>query len=251
MNTLVIVLLALTCVVSAEVSVLTNANFASSTASGVWLIEFYAPWCGHCQRLEPIWNELSNSAKNFHVGKVDCTIERDLASTYQIQGFPTILLFKDGKKVSEYEGSRTIAAFTDFVSKHLPSGATAAPAQEAAAPAAASTSEETVVLTSATFASTVKAEEWWLIKFYAPWCGHCKTLAPIWEQLGERLAGKSVTVAKVDATSNDIPVNIQGFPTLLYYKAGSSEPISYDGGRDLDSLLNFVKEQSAQLKDEL
>jgi len=89
------------------------------------------------------------------------------------------------------------------------------------------------------------------LDIYAPWCGHCKSLAPVWEQLGDRLTGQPITIAKVDATANDIPVNVQGFPTLMYYKAGNPEPIAYNGGRDLDSLLNFVKEQSTQLKDEL
>jgi protein disulfide-isomerase A1 len=95
------------------------------------------------------------------------------------------------------------------------------------------------------------------LEIYAPWCGHCKTLAPIWDQLGEKLAGKSsVVIAKVDATANDIPVEIQGFPTLLYYKAGAKDtPVAYDGGRDLDALFAFVQEQTdaapSGTKDEL
>jgi len=91
------------------------------------------------------------------------------------------------------------------------------------------------------------------LEIYAPWCGHCKTLAPIWEELGEKVQGKSgLVIAKVDGTANDIPLEVQGFPTLLFFKRGSKEsPISYDGERDFDSLYKFVKENSYNLKDEL
>lgn len=41
---------------------------------GKWFVEFYAPWCGHCKALQPIWENLADSLKNeIHVGKVDVT----------------------------------------------------------------------------------------------------------------------------------------------------------------------------------
>lgn len=103
---------------ASDVAVLSADNFASTIAEGYWLIEFYAPWCGHCKRLAPIWDELATAQKKeglFGVAKVDCTIERDLASTHGIRGFPTIKLFKDGQFVADYRDARTIEAFTAFV----------------------------------------------------------------------------------------------------------------------------------------
>ena len=44
-----------------------------------------------------------------------------------------------------------------------------------------------------------------MIEFYAPWCGHCKKLTPIFEELGEKLAEESVEIVKMDATANDVP----------------------------------------------
>ncbi|KAM7224241.1 protein disulfide-isomerase [Rhypophila decipiens] len=86
-----------------------------------------------------------------------------------------------------------------------------------------------------------------LIEFYAPWCGHCKSLAPKYEELAA-LYGKSewkdkVVIAKVDATANDVPDEIQGFPTIKMYAAGAkSEPASYSGSRTIEDLIKFIAE---------
>jgi len=89
-----------------------------------------------------------------------------------------------------------------------------------------------------------------LVEFYAPWCGHCKSLAPIYEQLGEKFSGvKSVVIAKMDATANEVDhpdVNVKGFPTLKFFPAGAgAKVIDYDGPRDLAGLSAFVKANAA------
>eukprot|EP01088_Endostelium_zonatum_P011408 TRINITY_DN25540_c0_g1_i1.p2 TRINITY_DN25540_c0_g1~~TRINITY_DN25540_c0_g1_i1.p2 ORF type:complete len:137 (-),score=28.25 TRINITY_DN25540_c0_g1_i1:188-598(-) len=99
-----------------DVVVLTEANFDEHIANGVWMIEFYAPWCGHCKRLTPIWDEFATSAKGkINVGKVDCTVEKGLQSRFEVRGYPTIKLFTDGE-VRDYRSARTVDAFTEFAS---------------------------------------------------------------------------------------------------------------------------------------
>ncbi|XP_028292543.1 protein disulfide-isomerase A2-like [Gouania willdenowi] len=80
------------------------------------------------------------------------------------------------------------------------------------------------------------------VEFYAPWCGHCKELSPIWDQLGEKYADHDdIIIAKMDATANEVEaLTIDGFPTLKYFPAGGKEVISYTGKRDLETFSKFV-----------
>lgn len=87
-----------------------------------------------------------------------------------------------------------------------------------------------------------------LIEFYAPWCGHCKNLEPKYAELGEKLAKeKGVTIAKMDATANDVPPNyeVRGFPTIYFAPKGSKDsPRSYNGGRETDDFIQYLAKES-------
>ncbi|TGZ42704.1 hypothetical protein CRM22_011219 [Opisthorchis felineus] len=99
------------------------------------------------------------------------------------------------------------------------------------------------------------------VKLYAPWCGHCKNLAPIWEKLGEAYKDQDdIIIAKMDATVNEAEgLKVHSFPTLKYYAKGSSEAVDYSGERTLEALKVFVDSEgksgtagkSKEPKDEL
>jgi protein disulfide isomerase family A protein 3 len=83
-----------------------------------------------------------------------------------------------------------------------------------------------------------------LIEFYAPWCGHCKSLAPKWSELATKMKDyPSLRIAKIDATANDYPsnFNVRGYPTILLVKNDGSEPVAYDGAREVKDMVSWLK----------
>ena len=99
-------------------TILTDENYDAlvTSSSDLWLLEFYAPWCGHCKRLRPILDELAQSpsaAFPMKVGVMDATREQAVPGKFGIKSFPTIKFFKDGV-YGKYEGPRTLEAFQKF-----------------------------------------------------------------------------------------------------------------------------------------
>ncbi|TGZ37523.1 Protein disulfide-isomerase [Temnothorax longispinosus] len=81
------------------------------------------------------------------------------------------------------------------------------------------------------------------VEFYAPWCGHCQQLAPIYEKLGEKYKDNDkLVIAKMDATANELEdIKISNFPTLILYKKGTNEGVEYNGERTLEGLSQFIE----------
>ena len=85
-----------------------------------WFIKFYAPWCGHCKRMEPVWTELYQRNKGkFNVAKVDCTSDegKALCSQFKVKGYPTVKLLNMDGKAYNFRRQRSLESFEDFVLK--------------------------------------------------------------------------------------------------------------------------------------
>uniref|UniRef100_A0A8C7S255 Protein disulfide-isomerase n=1 Tax=Oncorhynchus mykiss TaxID=8022 RepID=A0A8C7S255_ONCMY len=87
-----------------------------------------------------------------------------------------------------------------------------------------------------------------LIEFYAPWCGHCKSLEPKWKELGEKLSSDpNIVIAKMDATANDVPsqYEVRGFPTIFFAPAGQKmSPKKYEGAREVSDFISYLKREA-------
>jgi len=89
------------------------------------------------------------------------------------------------------------------------------------------------------------------MEYYAPWCGHCKKLEPIYTTLAKELSEvPGLVIAKMDATANEVEgVEVKGYPSLKFYpKDGKKAPVDFDGERDLESLKAWIQEHSANYK---
>lgn len=115
-------LLCLLCLLSAtaaysrsDVVELTEANFDELTKNGTWLVKVYAPWCSHCQQLEPTWHALAVELKQskIQVGRINGDKQRSLLRRFGVHGYPSIYLLK-GWSTWEYKSARTHGQIKEF-----------------------------------------------------------------------------------------------------------------------------------------
>ena len=94
-----------------HVETLTGSNFASKTSKSgdVWAVEFYAPWCGHCQQLAPVWASAAEEMKGMiKFGAMDCDVaeNRGVCGKFNVESFPTIYAVQNGEPLKQYNGAR-------------------------------------------------------------------------------------------------------------------------------------------------
>eukprot|EP00617_Octactis_speculum_P017045 CAMPEP_0185756766 /NCGR_PEP_ID=MMETSP1174-20130828/15176_1 /TAXON_ID=35687 /ORGANISM="Dictyocha speculum, Strain CCMP1381" /LENGTH=422 /DNA_ID=CAMNT_0028435875 /DNA_START=12 /DNA_END=1280 /DNA_ORIENTATION=+ len=104
-----------------KVQVLTDADFEEKTSDGFWLAEFYAPWCGHCKRLNPILDEISEEAlveHSMNIAKVDATVHKKISESMKVKGFPSIKFRSSGEmEWVNYEGGRKAKDLLKFAER--------------------------------------------------------------------------------------------------------------------------------------
>jgi len=217
-----------------DVIELTASNFKKQVldSDSVWIVEFYAPWCGHCKSLVPEYKKAAKALKGIaKVGAVDMTQHQSVGAPYNVQGFPTIKIFGGDKdKPTDFKAARTADALVNSVISALQDTANARLKGKKSGGGSSSSSggkrgsgNDVVELTDANFEDMVlKSKDLWLVEFFAPWCGHCKSLEPHWKAAASELKGK-VRLGAVDATVHTViagKFNIRGFPTIKYFGAG-------------------------------
>lgn len=223
---------------SGSVHVLGSDNFTevlSADSALTWMVEFYAPWCGHCKTLAPEYAKAASDEKldaRARLAMVDGTEHSDLASKYEVEGFPTLLIFKGGSvdEPVNYEGGRTASAII-------------ADLNVKADPKWKPPPDRVVTLTNENFDSFIASEKLTLVEFYAPWCGHCKKLEPEYKKAAQYLWKHKIKIAKVDATAEaDLAsrYGIAGYPTLKLFSEGVASDFDAGGEQNADSIISEI-----------
>lgn len=103
---------------------LTKYNFDDNVKQGAWFVKFYAPWCSHCKRLQPVWQKLADKAASQNwpvkVSEVDCTSHKDICEKFSIRGYPTLILISNnGRSKKKFSTDPSYTKLENFVMKEL------------------------------------------------------------------------------------------------------------------------------------
>ncbi|KFB40746.1 hypothetical protein ZHAS_00008173 [Anopheles sinensis] len=246
---------------SDDVVALTAANFDKTVLKSdeVWVVEFYAPFCGHCRNLVPEYRKAATALKGvIKVGGINCEEEQSLCGQHGVRGYPTLKIFGANKRSPvDYNGQRTakdiaeaaLAEAKKKIKNILGGGGSGSSSSGGSDSGSSGSSDEVIELTDANFDKLVlQSEDTWLVEFFAPWCGHCKNLAPHWAKAAKELKGK-VKLGALDATVHQVKASqfgVQGYPTIKYFPGGPKDRNSaedYDGGRTSSDIVNWALEK--------
>lgn len=240
---------------STDVVDLSSANFKNRVIDSdeVWVVEFYAPWCGHCQSFAPEYKKAATALKGIvKVGAVDADADKSLGGQYGVRGFPTVKIFGANKhSPTDFNGARTAEGVASSALQELKKMVDQRLGKRTSSGDKAGKSD-VVELDESNFDELVlDSEDIWLVEFFAPWCGHCKNLAPHWAKAATELKGK-VKLGAVDATVHQglaSKYGVQGYPTIKYFPAGkkdSSSAEEYNGGRTADDIVLWANDKAAE-----
>jgi len=234
---------------------LTADSFEAATKEHTaMLVEFYAPWCGHCKNLAPEYEKAAEMLKSKGstnvMAKFDATTSKTLARDHGVRGYPTMIPFVNGIAQEKYSGERTPEAMADYVAA-MGTDVAAAPAAVTTEPKAAKkasksgASKGVLDLDDDTLADAIANHEFLMVEFYAPWCGHCKSLAPQYEKAASLLEASSskARLAKVDATvatESRAEYDVTGFPTMKVFKGGKVHEEKYAEKRTAKFIANYM-----------
>ncbi|KAL1727432.1 thioredoxin-like protein [Schizophyllum commune] len=237
---------------------LTPDNFKSTIKDGLWLIEHFSPYCGHCKHFFPTWQKLVQDVANdpaqppVYLAQVNCAVNGDLCNANGVRGYPQLNMFYNGESVEQFREARELDILKAFIQKHrdahqedVKSPPPPPPVEEAPAPVVLNPTGTVLVADDEILPSALALGPAF-IKFYAPWCGHCKKLAPTWDLLAQHMQNR-LTIAEVDCEAHPAlckSYNVNGYPTLVYVNQAGVRS-EYNSGRKLDQLIAFVEKASA------
>ena len=205
-----------------NVAVLDANNFDAFIASQEYtIVEFYAPWCGHCKSLAPEWAAAASKTRKLDppvvLAKADADQHRSLAEKYDVSGFPTIKIFKGGRMV-DYDGPRERKGIVSFVKKEL--GITGA-------------ASLTKLASADALAEHIADNGGWALVGLFREPTKASAMFTVFSEVASELstsAKKKLKAAYSASYANDpvaASLGIKTLPAILLFRPGSEKPLSY------------------------
>jgi protein disulfide-isomerase A6 len=214
-------------------------------------VKFFAPWCSNCVRMADAWKDLAVTYTNTSdvvIAELDADAHHSTAATYGVTSYPTMKLFlKNDKSGLLYEGRRDVPTFKSFLQSH---GVLQAGTEPVVTPG------EVFLLDPSTFHYIVNdPSKDVFVKFFAPWCGHCKRMANAWKELAMVLKDvPHIVIAEINGSEHR-PFNkkygVRGYPTmLLFTKTDKSGEMMFDFSqkKDPETWIAFLSEHGVDLQ---
>jgi len=229
------------------------------------MLEVYAPWCGHCKDLEPIYEmfaqNMNKTNRNILVARLDGTANQLLHVHWEVKGYPVVFHLKPGEAKPTRVSARTLETLEGYVNKAGIGYKPAKPAEgqpqtlddllggfQSQEIPADSPGSDVVTVVLKNFVSKVFREEGGtVLELYSPECPICKKIESDYEAFATLMKRErpDLTVAKLDTTKNDVPFDgfdTQGVPVLFYIPKGEKKPEkSFLGVNCVDDMHQFLE----------
>ena len=200
------------------------------------LVDCWAPWCGPCRRMGPVIDEISAEyGKQVKVVKLNVDDAPGISARFDIQAIPTLLFFRKGLLLKQLVGLRPKQDILSEMADAKLIEMSASPAAKAGPVAE---------VTDSSFDSFVAGPGYALVDCWAPWCGPCRRMGPIVDELAEISKGE-IKVGKLNTDDNQataVRFNISSIPRLLIFKDGNlmDTIVGLDPGLTAAGLKGYV-----------
>lgn len=231
---------------------LCDAHFPDKTSENVWMVEFYAPWCGHCKALKPKYIEAAKQVKGrddlegVKFGAVDCTKHQALCQKYSVSGYPTIKAIVAGK-AKDYQGPRESDPMIDFVRRLKEGKGTKGGSAKCSSALAGDAKDGAVALCPSHFPDK-KSKNSWLVAFHNEKLEDTKTAKKLVGKLADKLTGNAkvgVVDCEKEAAFCDEQLNADersaSFVAKIFVKGTSELAVGSSTEQDVDALTAFAK----------
>eukprot|EP00043_Microstomoeca_roanoka_P003539 m.44364 g.44364 ORF g.44364 m.44364 type:complete len:408 (-) comp12108_c0_seq1:2263-3486(-) len=254
-------LLLLLCGLQADADISAQAAFDAVVQGPVpAFIKFYAPWCGHCKRLEPTWRQLTHEYEanaNVIITRIDCTQHEAICVHEGIRGYPTLKFYAgNGQRGITYTEGRSLEALMNYVNEQLaelidlddiPGSEVSSDHSSSAAPEYETTADGVALLEDAhQLHELLRKGQRVFVMFMTTWCPHCREAKPVFTGLTERFSSApSLTIAMVDCglfARFCTDEQIKGYPSFWLYSPNHPR-VAYNEDRSIGGFVTFIQEQ--------